>query len=198
VVADIRRHSARQAIFVDLNLIADRDYAVRLFSALIPLRLQWYGLATVLLGEDEELLDLAEASGCAGLLLGLEALSTAGLAGSRKGFNNPARYAAVVERLHAHRIALQGCFVFGLDDDQPDVFLRTAEFAVETGIDLPRFAVVTPFPGTPLFQRLEREGRILTTDWELYDAQHVVFQPRHMSVAELQQGVEAAWRHAYS
>jgi len=198
VVADIRQHGARKLIFIDLNLIADRAYAVRLFTALIPLRLQWYGLATVLLADDEELLDLAESSGCTGLLMGLESLSVANLKRNHKGFNSPERFLQVVERLHAHRIALQGCFVFGLDEDRPDVFLKTAEFAVQAGIDLPRFAVVTPFPGTPLFTRLDAEGRILTRDWELYDAQHVVFQPRHMSVSELQQGVEAAWKHAYS
>ena len=65
-------------------------------------------------------------------------------------------------------------------------------------IDLPRFAVVTPFPNTPLYRRLDAEGRILTRDWELYDAQHVVFQPKHMSVPELLDGIEAAWRLAYS
>ncbi len=198
VVADIRQHGARKLIFIDLNLIADRAYAVRLFTALIPLRLQWYGLSTVLLADDEELLDLAESSGCAGLLMGLESLSGANLKRNHKGFTSPDRFLHVVDRLHAHRIALQGCFVFGLDDDAPDVFLKTAEFAVQAGIDLPRFAVVTPFPGTPLFTRLEAEGRILTRDWELYDAQHVVFQPRNMSVEELQQGVEVAWKHAYS
>jgi radical SAM superfamily enzyme YgiQ (UPF0313 family) len=198
VVADIRQHGARKLIFVDLNLIADRAYAVDLFTALIPLRLRWYGLSTVLLADDEELLDLAQRSGCSGLLMGLESLSKANLKGNRKGFNSPDHYATVVERLHAHGIALQGCFVFGLDDDQPDVFRRTAEFAVQAKIDLPRFAVVTPFPNTPLFNRLDAEGRILTRNWELYDAQHVVFQPKHMTVEELQLGVESAWKHAYS
>jgi len=198
VVEDIRRHGARKLIFVDLNLIADRAYAVALFTALIPLRLRWYGLATVLLADDDELLDLARQSGCAGLLMGLESLSTTNLKGNRKGFNSPERYARVVQRLHEHGIALQGCFVFGLDDDHTDVFVKTAEFAVQAKIDLPRFAVVTPFPNTPLFKRLDAEGRILTRNWELYDAQHVVFQPRHMSVEELALGVETAWKHAYS
>ncbi len=85
-----------------------------------------------------------------------------------------------------------------MDDDTPDVFLQTARFAVEAGIDLPRFAIVTPFPGTALYQRLEREGRILTRNWELYDGQHVVFQPAQMSVQQLQEGTERAWKHAYS
>jgi radical SAM superfamily enzyme YgiQ (UPF0313 family) len=198
VVADIRTHGARRLIFIDLNLIADREHAKALFTALIPLGLQWYGLSTVLLADDPELLALCASSGCRGLLMGLESLSAESLKGSRKGFNTPDHYGRVVERLHAHGIALQGCFVFGLDEDQPDVFLKTAEFAVEAKIDLPRFAVVTPFPNTPLFKRLDAEGRILTRDWELYDAQHVVFEPKHMSVAELQFGVEAAWKHAYS
>jgi radical SAM superfamily enzyme YgiQ (UPF0313 family) len=198
VVADIRREGARQLIFVDLNLIADRGYALRLFAALVPLKVQWYGLSTVLLADDDELLELAERSGCRGLLMGLESISPQNLRQSRKGFNTPAEFGQVVRRLHEHGIALQGCFVFGLDHDEPDVFLKTAEFAVEAGIDLPRFAVVTPFPNTPLYLRLQSEGRILTRNWELYDGQHVVFQPAKMSVAELQWGIEAAWKHAYS
>jgi radical SAM superfamily enzyme YgiQ (UPF0313 family) len=93
---------------------------------------------------------------------------------------------------------LQGCFVFGLDGDNADVFMKTAEFAVSAKIDLPRFAIVTPFPGTTLYRRLEGEGRILTRNWEHYDGQHVVFQPRKMSVRDLEQGTEMAWKYAYS
>ncbi len=198
VTEDIRRHGARKLIFVDLNLIADRDYALSLFKALIPMRLQWYGLSTVLLADDPELLELTARSGCRGLLMGLESISPENLKASLKGFNSPDRYVRLVEKLHEHGIALQGCFVFGLDGDKTDVFLKTAQFAVDAKIDLPRFAIVTPFPGTALHKRLESEGRILTRNWELYDAQHVVFQPRGMSVRELEQGTEAAWKHAYS
>jgi radical SAM superfamily enzyme YgiQ (UPF0313 family) len=88
--------------------------------------------------------------------------------------------------------------VFGLDQDEPDVFLKTAEFAVQAKIDLPRFAIVTPFPNTVLYQRLLAENRILTKDWSLYDGQHVVFRPAKLSIQELQQGIETAWKHAYS
>jgi radical SAM superfamily enzyme YgiQ (UPF0313 family) len=198
VVADIRQKKARKLIFVDLNLVADRDYAARLFEALIPLKVQWYGLATVLLADDAHLLALAQRSGCKGILIGLESISRENLRDAKKGFNSPERYREVVERLHKHGIALQGCFVFGLDHDTPEVFLETARFAVEARIDLPRFAVVTPFPGTALYHRLESEGRILTRDWELYDGQHVVFQPARMTVEQLQRGIETAWKHAYS
>lgn len=198
VVAELRQKGSRRAIFVDLNLIADRRYARQLFQALRPLRLQWYGLATTLLGQDLELLDLVAESGCRGLLMGLESISPENLKHSKKGFNDPANYSVLVERLHERRIALQGCFVFGLDGDGPDVFLETARLAVEAKIDLPRFAVVTPFPGTTLYHRLESEGRILTRNWELYDGQHAVFQPTQLSPEEVEEGTELAWKHAYS
>lgn len=198
VVADIRRQRARRAIFIDLNLIADKHYAARFCEALVPLKVQWYGLATTLLCDDIPLLDLFARSGCRGLLMGLESLSPRNLGDNHKAFNNPGAYMRVVERLHERGISLQGCFVFGLDDDTPDVFRRTAEFAVDARIDLPRFAIVTPFPGTGLYHRLESEGRILTRSWELYDGQHAVFQPARMSVDELQRGTEAAWKYAYS
>jgi radical SAM superfamily enzyme YgiQ (UPF0313 family) len=198
VVADIRQRGARDLIFVDLNLVADTEYAARLFEALVPLKVRWYGLATSLIVEDAPLLALAARSGCRGLLIGLESITPRNLTDSRKGFNHPERYPELVATLHRHGIALQGCFVFGLDHDRPDVFLKTARLAVEAKIDLPRFAVVTPFPGTALYERLAREGRILTRNWELYDGQHVVFEPAHLSVEELQRGIEQAWKHAYS
>jgi len=197
VVADIERQRARRAVFLDLNLIADKEYAAELFAALIPLGIDWYGLATTLLCDDLPLLDLAARSGCRGLLMGLESISTVNLRRSGKGFNDPQSYFRVVERLHERRIALNACFVFGLDDDRPDVFLETARFAVEAKIDLPRFAIVTPFPGTRLYRRLESEGRILTTDWERYDGQHAVFEPAGMSVEQLERGTETAWKYAY-
>ncbi len=198
IVRDIRNRRARRAIFVDLNLIADQNYAARLFEALIPLRIHWYGLATTILGENEPLLDLAAESGCRGLLVGLESISPASLQQSQKRFNRPDQFEKLVDRLHRRRIALQGCFVFGLDSDTPDVFERTARFAVQCGIDLPRFAVLTPFPGTQLYHQLQSQGRILTRKWELYDGQHVVFQPAGMTAQQLQLGTERAWKIAYS
>ncbi len=198
VIADIRQVGARRVLFVDLNLVSDPRYAARLFEGLIPLKVRWYGLATTLIALERELLELAARSGCAGLLMGLESLCEASLGQTRKGFNDPERYKAMVADLHRHGISLMGCFAFGLDGDTPDVFERTARFAVDAAIDLPRFAIVTPFPGTPLHRRLDAEGRILHRNWELYDAQHVVFRPRHMTPEALQRGHEWAWRHTYS
>ena len=198
VVADIRQHYARKIIFIDLNLIADKDYAARLFEALIPLKVQWFGLSTTLLARDKPLLELAARSGCTGLLMGFESIVPANLKQSKKGFNSPGEYRELVALLHHYGITLMACFTFGMDADTPDVFMQTARFAVAANIDLPRFAIVTPFPATALYNRLEGEGRILTKNWELYDAQHVVFQPALMTPAQLYAGHEQAWKHTYS
>lgn len=197
VIDDIRRVGQKRILFVDLNLVSDRKYAMELFSALVPLKVRWFGLSTVLIAHDPELMELMRESGCRGLLLGLESMTNQGLEEAGKTFNRSVDYARLIDDLHGLGIAIQGCFVFGLDSDTPDVFDATAEFAIETGIDLPRFALLTPFPGTPLFGRLASEGRILTRDWELYDGQHVVFQPSGMSIEQLSQGHEAAWKKVY-
>ncbi|PKN90857.1 MAG: B12-binding domain-containing radical SAM protein [Chloroflexi bacterium HGW-Chloroflexi-6] len=198
VVADIKQHWGKRIIFVDLNLISDKEYAARLFEAMIPLKVNWFGLTTTLLGDDEALLKLAARSGCTGLLMGFETISPANLRLTRKGFNSPSEYKQLTQKLHAHGITLMACFTFGLDHDTPEVFMQTAKFAIDAGIDLPRFAIVTPFPNTGLYKRLDEEGRILTKNWELYDAQHVVFQPKLMTPAELYAGHEKAWKYTYT
>jgi radical SAM superfamily enzyme YgiQ (UPF0313 family) len=197
VVDEIRSTGARRAIFVDLNIIADKAYAAELFEALIPLKIQWGGLATSLLARDEELLGLCARSGCIGLLVGFESISQGSLKSVRKGFNSPKMYADWIRRFHEHGIAVNGTFVFGLDSDGVETFDETAQFVIDTGIDLPRFAILTPFPGTALHRRLDGEGRILTRNWELYDGQHVVFQPARMSVEALEKGNARVWRTVY-
>lgn len=198
VVSDIRQMHSNRLIFLDLNLISDLDYAKALFEALIPLKVRWFGLSTLLLAYDKELLALVAKSGCRGLLIGFESLSRKNLHSSRKGFNDPDRYLEVMQIFHQHRISIMGCFVFGMDEDTPDVFKKTAQFALDAKIDLPRYAILTPFPSTPLYHRLKGEGRILTEDWSLYDSQHVVFEPANMSVEELFLGTEMAWKYTYS
>jgi radical SAM superfamily enzyme YgiQ (UPF0313 family) len=143
-------------------------------------------------------MQLIARSGCRGLLLGLETLTKASMGDAGKKFNASVDYARLIDDLHRLDIAIQGCFVFGLDHDTKDVFDATVQFAIDTGIDLPRFALLTPFPGTPLHARRREQGRLLTTNWELYDGQHVVFQPAHMTPQELGAGHERAWKAVYS
>jgi radical SAM superfamily enzyme YgiQ (UPF0313 family) len=197
VIGDIAQFGAKKIIFIDLNLISDREYARELFTRMIALKVKWFGLSTVLIAHDAELMDLLMQSGCRGLLLGLETVTPASLADARKRFNDSVDFKTLIRELHARKISVQGCFAFGLDHDTPEVFEATVDFALEAGIDLPRFSILTPFPGTPLFCRLKTEGRILTEDWNLYDGQHVVFQPRAMSVRQLAEGHERAWKEVY-
>jgi len=198
VIEDIRRTGARRIVFYDLNLISDHAYAKELFAALIPLKIKWFGLATALLGRDEELLDLLRRSGCRGLLIGFESLTPEGLADCNKRFHNVDEYGELMRRLHHLGIAVNGTFVFGMDADTRDSFERTRDFVLEHSVDLPRFTILTPFPGTPLFRRLDGQGRITTRDWSLYDGQHVVFRPKNMSEEELFEGHERVWREVYS
>ena len=197
MVADIKQMGMRRLIFLDLNLIADVDYAKELFTALTPLKLKWGGLVTTMIARDDELLDLAARSGCRALLLGFESLSQESLRETRKSFNMRENYYHVVRQIHERGISIMGCFVFGFDNDTRDTFEQTVDFVIDANIDLPRYSILTPFPGTPLFRRLEQEDRILTRDWSLYDGQHVVYEPTQMSPEFLLSKTEWAWKRTY-
>ena len=198
LIEDIRRVGEKKIMFVDLNLVSDVGYATDLFTALIPLKVKWFGLSTVMIAHNPKLMELMARSGCRGLLLGLETISDGSLSDASKSFNASVDYTKLIQDLHSLEISIQGCFVFGLDHDTLETFDRTAEYAIELGIDLPRFSVLTPFPGTPLYRQLESEDRIISKNWELYDVQHVVFQPKNMTPEELAEGHQRAWKKVYS
>lgn len=178
----------RRVLFVDDNLTVDRDYAIELFAAIAPLKKKWYGQCSTSIAWDDELLRRAAASGCRGMFVGFESLSVPNLEAWRKGFNRPRTYGHVVSRLHNAGIAVFAGIVFGMDDDTPAVFRRTLEFLDDAGVDFAAANVLTPFPGTALYDEMQRAGRIFDHDWGKYDFNHVVFQPRHMSAEMLQRG----------
>jgi radical SAM superfamily enzyme YgiQ (UPF0313 family) len=197
VIAELQTFEGRHALFIDLSPVEDIHYAKALYRAMIPLRMRWVGLATTRVAEDAELLDLTAKSGCRGLLIGFESISQSTLEETRKGFHKAQDYRTIVKRLHDHGIGIQGCFVFGFDTDEESVFERTVEFVDKVKMDLPRYAVMTPFPGTGYYRRIEAEGRLLHKNWTLYDVEHVVFQPKQMSPERLQEGLEWSWRQSY-
>ena len=123
------------------------------------------------------LIERAAEAGLRSIFVGFETLTPANLASSNKRQNLGRDYAAVTKRLHDLGIMINGSFVFGMDDDDTDVFRRTVDWAVEHGITTATFHIQTPYPGTRLFARMEAEGRILTRDWDKYDTRHVVYQP---------------------
>jgi radical SAM superfamily enzyme YgiQ (UPF0313 family) len=197
VAREVAALGSRRVLFLDPALLEDRTNALALLRALAALGVRWGGLATIRAAFDDELLDLAAASRCVGLLVGFESLNQESLDGAGKTFGEAGRYAEAVRRFHDRGIAVLGCFVFGFDQDGEDVFERTAAFVDRAGIDAVRYAVYTPFPGTPAFAALEREGRILSRDWSRYTTEDVVFRPRRMTVDRLERGLADAWRRTY-
>lgn len=198
IVAEIKSFKGKIVLFPDVNLIADRAYAVELCKALIPLKKWWFGLTTSVIDRDEELLSLMRKSGCKGLLIGLESVNQATQQGFHKGVNQVAGYQGLMSSLHKNGIMVMGCFAFGSDEDYKDVFARTVAMCEEAKIDLPRFAVITPFPRTPYYRELAAAGRIVEKDWGMYDVEHVVYEPKNMTKPELEAGLLSAWRSAYS
>jgi radical SAM superfamily enzyme YgiQ (UPF0313 family) len=199
VVRDVEASGRKRLMFWDDNIIADREYARRLFRALAPLGIQWVSQAVFGLAEDPALVELASHAGCRGIFLGIESLSQPSLLEARKSFNHVQQYREGIRLLHDHGIGVSAGFVFGFDHDDPGVFERTLEFAERAGIDACNFKLLTPYPGTPLFNRLDREARIIDKDWSHYRGKtHVVFRPRCMSAEDLLAGFKWVRRQCYS
>jgi radical SAM superfamily enzyme YgiQ (UPF0313 family) len=199
VVDEIRRMPGRALIFWDDNIGANRAYAKELFAAIAPLKRWWTSQCTADVAFDDEFLSLASRSGCKALFLGLETISQASLDVANKRHNRADEYREVIRRFHAHGIAVQAGVVFGFDHDDRSIFRATVEFYRSAGLDSATVSVLIPFPNTPVFRRLEAEGRILTRDWSRYNGKKdVVFQPALMSPHELLMGMEWAARQFYS
>jgi len=199
VVDEIRRMPGRALIFWDDNIGADRSYAKELFTAIAPMKRWWTSQCTADAAFDDEFLELAARSGCKALFLGLETISQSSLNGANKRHNRATQYRDVVGRFHSHAIAVQAGVVFGFDHDDRSIFRSTVDFYRAIGLDSATISVLIPFPNTPLFKRLDAEGRILTRDWSKYNGKKdVVFQPALMSANELLMGMEWASRQFYS
>ncbi len=196
-VVDEIRTMGKQILFLDSSPTEFKDYTKELWTAMIPLKRTWYGAATFRFAEDEAAVKLAARSGCKGVLIGFESLNQGSLAGMGKTFNQVRRFREGIQRLHDHGIAVLGCFVFGFDDDDETIFERTVEFAVSSKIDILKYAILTPFPGTPVYNKLKEENRILTEDWDFYDTEHVVYRPLKMTPERLVEGNKWAYHETY-
>jgi radical SAM superfamily enzyme YgiQ (UPF0313 family) len=197
VLAELRV-LGRNVLFIDDNLVADRDYAKALFAKMVPLRKCWAGQGSIDMAADEELLRLARASGCRGMFVGLESVSQENLRQSNKYFCRARDYVRAIARFHAAGIGIYAGIVLGMDHDTPAAFPATLDFLDEARIDAVQVTVLTPFPGTPLFDELDRQGRIFDKDWSKYDFNHVVFEPQNMSPQTLQAGHDWVCRKFYS
>lgn len=189
--------------FADDNTFVHRDHSKRLMRALIPEQLQWFTETDIRVGEDDELLGLIRDAGCRQLLIGLESPHAGSLRGIELRSDFKARqrdrYFENIQRIQAKGITVNGCFVLGLDEDTPDVFDEVLAFVRESGLYEVQVTFMTPFPGTPLYERLQREGRLLKERaWEHCTLFDMTVQPRRMSVQQLQQGFLRLVRTLYS
>ncbi len=197
VVHDIRSIQGRHFGFNDVSLVDDVEYAQELFTAIAPLRKKWGGLVTADSLQNTELLELMARSGCVYLLVGFESGVQTTLQGIRKNFNKTLHYHDLIRSLKGRGISVQGCFVFGFDHDDSGVFESTVQLVQDLGVDIPRYSLYTPYPGTPLFARMQAENRILSYNWDDYDTMHVVFRPVQMSPEELYRGFKWAYRETF-
>jgi radical SAM superfamily enzyme YgiQ (UPF0313 family) len=196
------RRERKLFFFVDDNITSNLAQAKEFFSALIPLKIRWVSQSSINAAHDEEFLDLLVRSGCQGVLIGFESLNPANLKDMNKAFNMMrGGFENALGNLRKHRVRVYGTFIFGYDGDTPESFAETVAFAREHSLYIAAFNHLTPFPGTPLYKRLQDEGRLLYERWWLddrYSYNRIPFQPRGMTPEFLQRNCVTARREFYS
>jgi radical SAM superfamily enzyme YgiQ (UPF0313 family) len=197
-LAEINRLPGRHLYFLDDHLLGDKRFAEGLFTGMKGMGRLFQGASTVDAILRGDLIERAVEAGLRSVFLGFETLDPAALRAANKVQNLGRDYDRAVRRLDELGVMINGSFVFGLDGDGPDVFARTVEWAVTRGLTTATFHVATPYPGTALFARMEQEGRILSRDWDRYDTRQAVFQPRGMTIPELEAGYWRAYQDFYS
>jgi radical SAM superfamily enzyme YgiQ (UPF0313 family) len=197
-LAEIEAMPGRHVYFLDDHLLGNPRFAAALFDGMRGMGRVFQGASTVDAVLRPGLLELAADAGMRSVFIGLESINPVNLELHAKRQNVARDYEGAVRRVHDLGIMVNGSFVFGLDDDRPDVFARTVDWAVTQGIETATFHIMTPYPGTALHDRIAAEGRITDTDWDHYDTRHVVYRPRHMSAEALVAGYRRAYRDFYS
>jgi radical SAM superfamily enzyme YgiQ (UPF0313 family) len=199
VIAEIKKLPQKTIMFYDSSLTINPSYTHELFEQMKGLGKKFFcnGNADVL-ARDVELVRLSKKAGCISWLIGFESVNQDALESCGKSTNNVEDYQQAADNIHEARMAVIGDFIVGFDTDTPDVFGTTLATIAKLRIDVADFCILTPFPGTPLYRRLEQEDRLLTKDWSRYTLKNVVFTPKHMTPEQLQQGVTRMYQRFYS
>lgn len=197
VITEVKSLDTKDFFFTDDNIIGRPKYAKQLFKELIPLNRTWGGQASITLAKDPELMELYAKSGGKYAFIGFESLSQKNLEKMRKGWNSAEGFKESIRKIHDAGIDIVASFVFGLDDDDKSVFKNTFDFIMETKLAAAQFHILTPLPGTVTYTKMEEDGRILERDWAKYHTGEVVFQPKGMTIDELQNGYYWIFRETY-
>lgn len=200
VIAEIESIDSPYLFFLDDALALNRTLAKKLFIEMIPLQRKWVGQGTVSLAEDLELLKLMRRSGCEGLLIGFESVHKGTQKKMMKINGLKIDFSEAMRRFHGEGIPILGAFVFGFDDETKDVFDQTLEFSMRYSLDSLQLRILVPYPGTQLYTRLLKEGRLFRPDWWLhgYSSDHLLFQPKGMTSEEFLDGFVRMNRQIYS
>jgi radical SAM superfamily enzyme YgiQ (UPF0313 family) len=196
-LAEIARLPGRHLYFLDDHLLGNPRFARELFRGMKGMGRVFQAAATVDSILRDDVIEEAAAAGLRSLFVGFETLSASGLADTGKRQNLGRSYRDVVRKLDGLGIMINGSFVFGLDSDDREVFSRTVDWAVQSGITTATFHILTPYPGTALFAGMAAQDRIATRDWDLYDTRHVVYRPGRLSAEELKRGYEWSYEAFY-
>jgi radical SAM superfamily enzyme YgiQ (UPF0313 family) len=196
-LAEIERLPGRHLYFLDDHLFGDPRFASALFSGMRGMGRLWQAAGTVQSVIRPGLLEQAAACGLRSLFVGFETLNPTNLREQHKYQNLNRDYAEAIRRLHDLGVMVNASFVFGMDEDDESVFERTVEWAIAHGIETATFHILTPYPGTALYTRIEVQGRLLHHDWDLYDTRHVVYQPAKLTPEALETGYWRAYKQFY-
>ena len=198
VVAEIKSLGTDHVMFIDDNLAGDPKWTREFLHAIMPLGLRWQAAVSINAAKDGELLDLMKASGCRSLFIGFESITPESVSGVHKVQNSTADYDAAVRAIHDRGIMINASFVFGLDGDTPATFDATLDWIVRNRIETVTSHILTPYPGTVLYERMKADGRITTDDLSLYNTANVVFKPAGMTPEELYSGYINIYKRIYS
>jgi radical SAM superfamily enzyme YgiQ (UPF0313 family) len=197
ILDEISRLKGRHLYFLDDHLLGDQKLARELFEGMRGMNRVFQGAATVKSILEGDLIEKASKAGLRSLFVGFETFSPENLKQGNKNQNLELDYERATKRLHELGIKINGSFVFGLDNDNKDVFKRTVDWGIENAITTATYHILTPYPSTRLYDSMMNDGRIITTDWNLYDTRHVVYESKGMTAAELEDGYWWAYNEFY-
>ncbi len=198
VLADIKAIGMKHIMFIDDNFAGNPKWTEEFLNAIKPMGLKWNAAVSINIAFNEKLLDLMKDSGCRSLFIGFESISAESIDGVHKIQNSTDTYEKAIKAIHDRGIMINASFVFGLDGDTPETFQRTLDFIVKNKIETVTSHILTPYPGTALYERMKKDGRILTEDLSKYNTAHVVYRPKNMTETELYDGYIRIYNKIYS